>query len=86
MFKTALDCGFTLANWMPKNSEQKKAWKQQYLKAKLSRFIVLDTGKIREGEALDPVMMELVPQEMDEGEGTAANWSIVIKKEEPEVE
>ena len=66
---SALDCGFTLANWMPKNTEQKRAWKQQYLTEKLSRFIVLDTGKIREGEALDPVMMELIPQEMAEGEG-----------------
>ena len=66
---SALDCGFTLANWMPKNTEQKRAWKQQYLTEKLSRFIVLDTGKIREGEALDPVMMELVPQDMAEGEG-----------------
>jgi len=66
---SALDCGFTLANWMPKNTEQRRAWKQQYLTEKLSRFIVLDTGKIREGEALDPVMMELVPQDMAEGEG-----------------
>ena len=66
---SALDCGFTLSNWMPKNKEQRQAWKQQYLTEKLSRFIVLDTGKIREGEALDPVMMELVPQDMAEGEG-----------------
>jgi hypothetical protein len=66
---SALDCGFTLANWMPHNKEQKKAWKSQYLTAKLSRWVVLDTGKIREGEALDPVVYELVGQEMDKGEG-----------------
>lgn len=66
---SALDCGYTLSNWMPANKEQRKQWKQQYLRANLSRFIVLDTGKIREGKALNPVVMELVSQEMDEGEG-----------------
>ena len=75
---SALDCGFTLSNWFPKNAEQRKAWKQQYLSAKLSRFIVLDTGKIREGEPLDPVMMELVPQEMTEGEGRAIGVCKII--------
>jgi hypothetical protein len=54
---------------MPRNSDQKKSWKSQYLTAKLSRWVVLDTGKIREGEALDPVVYELVPQEMAKGEG-----------------
>jgi len=66
---SALDCGFTLANWMPKNSEQRKRWKQQYLDEKLSRLVVLDTGKIREGAPLKPVVYELVGQDMDEGEG-----------------
>jgi len=66
---SALDCGFTLSNWMPYNKENRKAWKQQFLTAKLSRFIVLDTGKIREGASVDPVIMELVPQDMDKGEG-----------------
>jgi hypothetical protein len=66
---SALDCGFTLANWMPYNTEQRKAWASMALSKKLSRWIVLDTGKIREGEALDPVVYELVGQEMDEGEG-----------------
>ena len=66
---SSLDYGFTLANWYPANGEHKKQWKQQYLNANLSRFIVLDTGKIREGNPIDPVVMELVPQEMDEGEG-----------------
>jgi hypothetical protein len=67
---SALDCGFTLANWMPrKDPGRRKAWKENYLDANLSRFIVLDTGKIREGEALEPVMYELVGQEMDENEG-----------------
>jgi hypothetical protein len=66
---SALDCGFTLANWMPKNGEQRKAWKQSYLEGRLSRWVVLDTAKIREGEQLEPVVLELVGQEMDEGEG-----------------
>ena len=66
---SALDCGFTLSNWMPKNGEQRKAWKKAYLDERLSRWVVLDTGKIREGEPLDPVVYELVGQEMDEGEG-----------------
>ena len=66
---SALDCGFTLANWMPKNAEQRKSWKQRYLDEKLSRWVVLDTGKIREGAPLEPVFYELVGQEMEEGEG-----------------
>jgi hypothetical protein len=66
---SSLDFGFTLANWYPANPDQKKAWKQQFLSAKLGRFIVLDTGKIREGEAIDPIMYELAGQEMDKGEG-----------------
>jgi hypothetical protein len=66
---SALDCGFTLSHWMPKNGEKRKNWKKAYLEQGLHRWIVLDTGKIREGESLDPVVMELVGQEMDEGEG-----------------
>jgi hypothetical protein len=79
---SALDCGFTLSNWMPKNKEQRQAWKQQYLADDLSRFIVLDTGKIREGKALAPVVMELVPQEMDEGEGDPIGVCKVITEAE----
>jgi len=66
---SALDCGFTLSHWMPGNKDQRKAWKAQYISAKLSRFIVLDTAKMREGQSLDPVMMELVGQELPKGEG-----------------
>jgi hypothetical protein len=66
---SSLDFGFTLANYYPPNPDQRKAWKQQFLSAKLSRFVVLDTGKIREGEPLGPVMYELVGQDMDKGEG-----------------
>jgi len=66
---SSLDCGFTLCNWYPYNKDHRKAWKAQYLSAKLSRFIVLDSGKIREGEAINSVVMELVPQDMDKGEG-----------------
>lgn len=68
---SALDCGYTLSHWMPKNGEQRKAWKQKKLELALSRYVVLDTGKIREGEPLQPVMYQLVGQEMDEGEGSA---------------
>ena len=66
---SALDCGFTLSHWMPKNKEKRKEWKQKALEEKLSRWVVLDTGKIREGEPLDPVVYELVGQEMQKGEG-----------------
>lgn len=66
---SGLDCGFTLSHWMPKNREQRKKWKQNYLDERLSRWIVLDTGKIREGMPLEPIIFELVGQEMAEGEG-----------------
>jgi hypothetical protein len=66
---SALDCGFTLANWMPSNKEKRKEWKQKFIEEKLGRFVVLDTGKIREGEPLEPVIYELVGQEMAKGEG-----------------
>jgi|APSaa5957512535_1039671.scaffolds.fasta_scaffold00673_24 hypothetical protein len=66
---SALDCGFTLAQFIPKNQEQRREWNKLALEQNLSRWIVLDTGKIREGQALDPVYYELVGQEMDEGEG-----------------
>ena len=65
---SALDCGYTLSNWFPSGGSR-KAWKQSYLRSKLSRWVVLDTGKIREGEPLDPVIYELIGQEMHEGEG-----------------
>jgi hypothetical protein len=66
---SALDCGYTLSHWMPKGKAQRKAWKDHYISGKLSRWIVLDTGKIREGEALPSIVYELVGQEMDKGEG-----------------
>jgi len=66
---SSLDMGFTLCNYLPRNKEQRKAWKQQYLSDKLSRFIVLDCAKIREGEAITEIIMQLVPQNMDKGEG-----------------
>jgi hypothetical protein len=65
---SALDCGYTLSHWMPKGKEQRKAWKSNYLDQKLSRWIVLDTGKIREGQPLDPVVYELVGQPTEAGE------------------
>jgi hypothetical protein len=66
---SALDCGFTLSHWMPKNGEQRKLWKANYLDAKLRRWVVLDAAKIREGETTDPVVFELVGQPMADGEG-----------------
>jgi hypothetical protein len=64
---SALDCGFTLANWMPPGGEARKRWKQKFLEDELGRFIVLDTGKIREGRPLVPVVYELVGEELPEG-------------------
>jgi hypothetical protein len=75
---SGLDYGFTLCNWYPRNKDQRKAWKAQYLSANLSRFVVLDCGKIREGEAPPEIIMELVPQDMDEGEGEAIGVVRVI--------
>lgn len=66
---SALDCGYTLSHWMPKRKEARKAWKDHYLDQDLGRWIVLDTGKIREGKPLEPILMEMVGQDMDEGEG-----------------
>jgi RecA-family ATPase len=68
---SALDCGYTLAHWMPKVRDPRKSWKQHYLDQNLSRWIVLDTGKIREGKSPPPIVYELVGQEMAEGEGDA---------------
>ena len=33
---SALDCAFTLSHWMPKNTEQRRLWRQGYLDEKLS--------------------------------------------------
>lgn len=63
---SALDCGFTLANWMPRG-EQRKKWKEKYIDEELSRWVVLDTGKIREGKPLEPVVYELIGEELPEG-------------------
>ena len=64
---SALDCGFTLANWMPSGGEARKRWKSKFLEDELGRFIVLDTGKIREGRPLVPVVYELVGEQLPEG-------------------
>ena len=64
---SALDCGFTLANWLPAGGEARKRWRQKFLEDDLGRFIVLDTGKIREGRPLVPVVYELVGEELPEG-------------------
>ena len=64
---SALDCGFTLANWLPAGGEARKRWRQKFLEDDLGRFIVLDTGKIREGRPLVPVVYELIGEELPEG-------------------
>tara|TARA_R110002153_G_scaffold117879_2_gene262519 strand:- start:3621 stop:5780 length:2160 start_codon:yes stop_codon:yes gene_type:complete len=66
---SALDCGYTLSPWMPKNSEERKQWRNKTLDLNLGRWVVLDTGKIREGAPLEPIIYELTGQEMAEGEG-----------------
>jgi len=64
---SALDCGFTLANWMPAAGPDRKEWSKRFLNDRLSRWVVLDSGKIREGSPLLPVVYELLGQEIDEG-------------------
>ena len=64
---SALDCGFTLANWMPRERQRRKEWKEKYLSSELSRWVVLDTGKIREGKPTEPIVYELVGEELPEG-------------------
>ncbi len=66
---SALDCAYTLAHWMPRNKDERANWKAKFLEERLSRWIVLDTGKMREGEPLRPIYYELVGQEMESGEG-----------------
>ena len=68
---SALDCGYTLSHWMPRNHEQRKAWKNKSLEMALTRWVVIDTGKIREGEPLPPIVYELTGQDMQKGEGEA---------------
>ena len=65
----SLDCGYTLGHWMPSAKAAKRAWNDDWNRQGLSRWIVLDTGKIREGKPLAPIVYELVGQEMAEGEG-----------------
>lgn len=63
---SSLDCGFTLSNWMPHAGEDRKRWKRGMLDAGLGRWIVLDTGKIREGRELEPIVYELQGQELSQ--------------------
>jgi len=65
----ALDCCFTLANWWPVGQSPRRSWQDSYLRKNLRRWIVLDSSKVREGDAISPIVMELVGQEMSEGEG-----------------
>lgn len=56
---SGLDCGFTLAHYIPKDKAKRRPWKDNALRLNLGRFVVLDTGKIREGKPLEPVLYEL---------------------------
>lgn len=64
---SSLDCGWTLANWFPKNKNKREAWRRNYLNGRFSRWVVLDSGKIREGQALAPIVYELASKTMQEG-------------------
>jgi len=64
---SALDCGFTLANWMPAGGNDRKEWRRNTLEQNLGRWVVLDTGKIREGSPLQPIVYELQGCELPEG-------------------
>ena len=66
----ALDFSWTMDQWTPpKGSADAAAWKQHYLRLRLKRFVVVDNAKVREGEGHPAIVMELVGQEMGEGEG-----------------
>jgi hypothetical protein len=67
-----LDQGYTLSQYWPPGDMKagpRKRWKDNHLQEKLGRWIVLDACKVREGKWPDPVVYELVGQEMAEGEG-----------------
>ena len=64
---SSLDCGFTLANWMPSGGNDRKEWRRNALDQNLGRWIVLDTGKIREGSPLHPIVYELQGCDLPEG-------------------
>jgi hypothetical protein len=64
---SSLDCGFTLANWMPSGGNDRKEWRRNALEQNLGRWIVLDTGKIREGSPLQPIVYELQGCDLPEG-------------------
>lgn len=81
---SALDCGYTLSHWIPKVKNLRKTWKENYIDLNLSRWIVLDTGKIREGRPLAPVVYELVGQDMAKGEGDAIGVCRLSSKTEAE--
>lgn len=79
-----LDCGYTLSNWIPRDKAARKHWREAWIRLKLGRWIVLDTGKLREGEALPPIIYELVGQEMAPGEGADIGVLRLSSEEEAE--
>lgn len=79
-----LDNGYTLSNWMPRDKQARKRWREAWIRLKLGRWIVLDTGKLREGEALPPIVYELVGQEMAQGEGPPIGVLRLSSEEEAE--
>jgi len=66
---SGLDFGMTLANWMPQHKPTREAWKKKFFDNNLSRWIVLDTGKAKNGARIEPVVYEMTDQKMQNGEG-----------------
>ena len=67
---SGLDVGLTLSPWRPDGRERAISWDKVSLSHNLSRFIVLDSAKIREGQPIRSVVYELTPQMMAAGEGS----------------
>lgn len=65
----ALDVCLTLAQWWPRVPETRKAWGNNLLTKNLKRWVVIDSAKVREGDAVQPLIYELVGQGMADGEG-----------------
>ena len=66
---SGLDVGLTLSPWRPDGRERAISWDKASLAHNLSRFIVLDSAKIREGKSIKSIVYELIPQDMAAGEG-----------------
>ena len=63
----------------PKGSADAAAWKQHYLRLCLKRFVVVDNA-MSEGGRSSSIVMELVGQEMGEGEGRTLVRHIPVRR------